>query len=327
MVYLWLLIGLALLLGGGETLVRGAVAIASRLRVPPLVIGLTIVALGTSTPELTVSMGAAFKGAQDIVTGNVVGSNIANILLVLGLTGLIAPINVEHVLMKRDSVFLIAVTVLMTGLALHGLVNAVMGAAMVLLFCAYTAYSYIVERDVAPAIEKAETEELAAENIAEHSGVPDRLTVSVPVFLAGCAAVVYGADLLVDAAIEIARTFGVPEAVIGLSLVAVGTSLPELAVSALAAFRGHPAVALGNVIGSNIANILVILGATAVVTPIAIVGQIARFDVWVMLAATVLLIPILMSDMRLSRLEAGFLTVAYVIYLIAIYSGWPAMRW
>lgn len=326
MVYLLLLAGLALLIGGGETLVRGAVAIASRLRVPPLVIGLTIVALGTSAPELTVSMNAALEGAPDIVTGNVVGSNIANILLVLGITGLITPINVEHVLMKRDSIFLIAVTVLMTGLALHGHVNAWMGAAMVLTFCAYTAYSYIIERDVAPAIEKAESEELAAENIAEHSGVPDRLVVAVPVFLVGCAAVVYGADLLVDSAIQIARIFEIPEAVIGLSLVAVGTSLPELAVSVLAAFRGHPAVALGNVIGSNIANILVILGATSVVTPIAIGGQIAHFDVWVMLVSTVLLIPILMSDMRLTRLEAGFLAVAYVIYMIALFSGWPAIR-
>jgi cation:H+ antiporter len=325
MVYLVLLAGLALLLGGGETLVRGAVAIASRLHVPPLVIGLTIVALGTSAPELTVSMGAAFKGAQDIVTGNVVGSNIANILLVLGLTGMIAPINVEHVLMKRDSVFLISVTVLMVGLALYGQVGAIVGASMVLLFCAYTAYAYIAERDVAPSIEKAETEELAAENIAEHSGVPDRLTVAVPVFLAGCGAVVYGADLLVDSAIEIARIFEVPEAVIGLSLVAVGTSLPELAVSVIAAFRGHPAVALGNVIGSNIANVLVILGATAVVTPIAITRQIVHFDVWVMLVSTVLLIPILMSDMRLSRLEASSLVLAYVIYMIALYSGWPAL--
>lgn len=325
MIYLVLLAGLVLLVGGGETLVRGAVAIANRLRVPPLVIGLSIVALGTSAPELTVSMGAALKGAPDIVTGNVVGSNIANILLVLGVTGMIAPINVENVLMKRDSAFLVAVTVLMAGLAMHGDVNGFAGAAMVLLFCAYTAYSYVIGKDEAASAETIETEELAAETIAEHSGVPDRLIVAVPVFLAGCVAVVWGADLLVDSAIEIARRFQVPEAVIGLSLVAVGTSLPELAVSVLAAFRGQPAVALGNVIGSNIANILVILGATAVVMPISIAGQIARFDVWVMLVTTVLLIPILMSDMRLTRLEASFLTLAYVIYMIALYSGWPAM--
>src|SRR5690606_23939587 len=176
-----LLAGLVLLVGGGETLVRGAVAIANRLRVPPLFIGLTIVALGTSAPELTVSMGAALKGAPDIVTGNVVGSNIANILLVLGVTGMIAPINVENVLMKRDSAFLVAVTALMTGLAMHGHVNGFVGAGMVLLFFAYTAYSYVIGRDEAASAEKIETEELAAETIAEHSGVPDRLIVAVPV--------------------------------------------------------------------------------------------------------------------------------------------------
>ena len=324
MVYIQLIAGIALLIGGGEVLIRGAVAIAARLKIPPLVVGLTIVALGTSAPELTVSMGAALKGVPDIVIGNVVGSNIANILLVLGMAAVIVPVNATKKLIRRDGMILVAVTALLTGLAVAGIVQSAVGAVMVLLFSVYTAYSYIMERDTGGPRVDDTAGELASEEAIEHTGVKPVLKIAVPVFLLGLLGIVFGADMLVDAAVNIARTFGIPEAVIGLSLVAIGTSLPELTVAVIAAVRGHADVALGNIIGSNISNVLVILGATAVIVPIPIGGQIAQFDVWVMLAATVLLVPILVSGWRLSRTEGSVFLIAYVAYIYAIYVGAPA---
>ncbi len=324
MVYIQLFAGIVLLIGGGEVLIRGAVAIATRLKIPPLVVGLTIVALGTSAPELTVSMGAALKGVPDIVTGNVVGSNIANILLVLGMAAVIVPVTASEKLIRRDGMILVAVTALLSGLAIIGIVHSLVGVVMVLLFSAYTAYSYIMERDPAGARIDDTAGELASEEAIEHTGVKPVLKIAVPVFLMGLVGIVIGADMLVDAAVAIARTFGIPEAVIGLSLVAIGTSLPELTVAVIAALRGHSDVALGNVIGSNISNVLVILGATAVVVPIPIGGQIAQFDIWVMLAATILLVPILVSGWRLSRAEGAIFLTAYVAYIYSIYVGLPA---
>lgn len=324
MVYIQLIAGVALLIGGGEVLIRGAVAIAERLKIPPLVVGLTIVALGTSAPELTVSLGAALKGVPDIVTGNVVGSNIANILLVLGVAALIAPVTATKKLIRRDGMILVAVTALLAGLSVAGTVHPAIGAVMVLLFAAYTAFSYVIERDTSKQLVDDTAGELAGEEAVEHSGVKPVLRIAVPVFLLGLAGIVIGADLLVDAAVSIARTFGISEAVIGLSLVAIGTSLPELTVAVIAALRGHSDVALGNIVGSNISNILVVLGATAVIVPIPIGGQIAQFDVWIMLAATIILVPTLVSGWRLSRTEAGMFLIAYIAYICAIFADVPA---
>lgn len=324
MVYIQLIAGIVLLIGGGEVLIRGAVAIATRLKIPPLVVGLTIVALGTSAPELTVSMGAALKGVPDIVIGNVVGSNIANILLVLGMAAVIVPVTASEKLIRRDGMILVTVTALLAGLAVTGIVHSLVGVVMVLLFSAYTAYSYIMERDTGGAVVDDTAGELASEEAAEHTGVKPVLKIAVPVLLMGLVGIVIGADILVDAAVAIARTLGISEAVIGLSLVAIGTSLPELTVAVIAAFRGHSDVALGNVIGSNISNVLVILGATAAIVPIPISGQIAQFDVWLMLAATILLVPILVSGWRLSRAEGSVFLIAYGVYIYAIYVGLPA---
>lgn len=322
---LYLLAGLALLLTGGEALVRGAVAIAERLAIPPLIVGLTIVALGTSAPELTVSVQAALRGVPDIVTGSVVGSNIANILLVLGATALIQPIRASKRIVHRDGMLLLAATSVLVGLSMLGIIHPGVGVVMVLVFAGYTAFSYWSERIEARRLARDTAAELAAGEIEEYKGISTRLWVSVPIFVAGCAAVVFGAQLLVDAAVNIARGLGVSEAVIGLTMIAIGTSLPELAISMIAATRGHSDVALGNVIGSNLSNILVILGITSFFGPIPVSGQIPWFDVWVMLGATIVLLPVLVSGWSISRREAGAFLVVYLVYITAAYLKVPEL--
>ncbi|MGI9413704.1 MAG: calcium/sodium antiporter [Hyphomicrobiales bacterium] len=320
---IWLLIGLGLLLIGGEVLVRGAVAIAERLGIPPLIVGLTIVALGTSAPELTVAIQAALSGAPGIVTGSVVGSNIANILLVLGATAAIQPVRASLKVVNRDGMLLVVATTFLAGMAITGAIPPLLGVVMILCFAAYTFYSYWSERVVARRMAHDTVPELAAEEIGTYKGVPAKLRVSIPVFIAGCAAVIFGAQFLVDAAINIARAIGVSDAVIGLTMVAIGTSLPELTISVIAATRGHSDVALGNVIGSNLSNILVILGITSLFGTIPIGGQIAWFDVWVMLVATVVLIPVMVSDRSISRLEGAVFLTCYVTYIVSLFLGIP----
>jgi len=319
----WLLIGLALLLVGGEVLVRGAVAIADRLGIPPLIVGLTIVALGTSAPELTVAIEAALSGSPGIVTGSVIGSNIANILLVLGMTAVIQPVSASLKVVNRDGMLLVVATTFLAGMALRGAIPPFIGVLMIAAFGLYTFYSYWSERVAARRMAHDTVPELAAEEIEAYQGVPTKLHVSIPVFIAGCASVIIGAQFLVEAAINIARFIGVSEAVIGLTMVALGTSLPELAISVIAATRGHSDVALGNVIGSNLSNILVILGVTSLFGTIPIGGQIPWFDVWIMLAATVVLIPIMVSDRSISRLEGAIFLTCYVVYIAALFIGVP----
>lgn len=321
----FLVIGLALLLAGGEALVRGAVAIADKLGIPPLIVGLTIVALGTSAPELTVAIEAALSGVPDIVTGSVVGSNIANILLVLGAAAVVQPIRASAKVVHRDGVLLLIATSALAGLALVGVITTYVGIVMILCFAAYTAYSYWSERVEARRLARDTAAELAAGEIEDYKGIPTKLWVSVPIFIAGCAAVIFGAQLLVEAAVNIARALGVSDAVIGLTMIAIGTSLPELAISIIAALRGHSDVALGNVIGSNLSNILVILGVTSLFGPIPVGGQIPYFDIWIMLGATVVLIPVLVSGWSISRREAiGFL-VFYFSYIAMAFFKVPEM--
>ena len=319
----WLLVGLVLLLVGGEVLVRGAVAIADKLGIPPLIVGLTIVALGTSAPELTVAIEAALSGSPGIVTGSVIGSNIANILLVLGVTAAIQPVSASLKVVNRDGMLLVVATTFLAGMAITGAIPALIGVMMIAAFGFYTFYSYWSERVAARRMAHDTVPELAAEEIEAYQGVPTKLHVSIPVFIAGCASVIIGAQFLVEAAINIARFIGVSDAVIGLTMVALGTSLPELAISVIAATRGHSDVALGNVIGSNLSNILVILGITSLFGTIPIGGQIPWFDVWIMLAATIVLIPVMVSDRSISRLEGAIFLTCYVVYIAALFIGIP----
>jgi cation:H+ antiporter len=314
--YLLSLGGFVLLFGGGEWLVRGAVIVARRFGISPLLIGMTVVAFCTSAPELMVSVSAALEGRAAISVGNVVGSNIANILLILGASSLVAPIVFKPAELRRDTAVMLGSTVLLVALALTGDIGRASGALMVFLLLLYIVYSYRSEAaGLSPA---AELHEHEAE---EFDSTPQQMWRGVFYLAGGLGALVLGSRWLIDGASAIAETFGVPEAVVGLTIVAVGTSLPELATSLVAAVRGHSDVAVGNVVGSNIFNVLSILGITAIITPIPVVEQIARFDVWVMLGATVLLVPFLVRSGRIGR-RAGMVSLAlYIGYTATLYLG------
>ena len=318
MSYLLVLGGLLLLLGGGEVLVRGAVALATRLSISPVFIGLTVLAIGTSMPELTVAIDSALRGAPDIAVGSIVGSNISNILLVLGATALVQPVVCQPRMVFRDGLFLLAVSFALAMLALTGMLTAGQGLAMLVLLVLYVGYSYWAEVvRHAPSSERREAE------VEEYRGIPPTFLVSIPAIVLGLAGVVAGADMLVTGASDIARTAGISEAVIGLSLVAVGTSLPELAISVLAAWRGHAGIAVGNIIGSNISNILLILGATAALGDVPIADQIARYDVWIMVAATTAMVPVMISGLKINRGEGVMFLAAYALYIGSIFTGVP----
>ncbi len=312
MVALQILGGLVLLLAGGEYLVRGAVAVASRMGVSPMLIGLTLVGFGTSTPELVASLNAAMAGAPGIAVGNVVGSNIANILLILGIAAVISPMVIHREAFRRDGPVMLGAALLMTAVALYGWAGRGVGAVFVVLLVAYMIYGYVSDRrqqDAAAKLHAAEAEEVMPAHPAIWSGLV--------MAIGGIAAVVFGADLLVDGAIVIARDLGMSESLIGLTLVAIGTSLPELVTSVMAAIRRHGDVAFGNVVGSNIFNVLGILGVTALVEPIAVPAEIAGFDVWVMLATSLLLLAFAASGWRLTRGEGALFVAAYAAYI-----GW-----
>jgi cation:H+ antiporter len=313
MIYLQLVASLGLLLVGGELLVRGAVAIARRLGTSELMIGLTLVGFGTSTPELVTSLDAALVGAPGIAVGNVVGSNIANILLILGVGALIMPMHTTREAFRRDGPVLLGASVLLVGACVLEVIPRAVGALFLGLLLAYTCYTYWTER--------AATNASAAMHAAEADAlgrVPVGLGTALASALGGLAGVLIGASLLVEAAIGIAQTWGVSDAVIGLTIVAVGTSLPELATTVVAALRRQADVAFGNIVGSNIFNILGIVGTTALITPLAVPPSIAGLDVWVMLAAAIVGSGFAMSGWRVNRLEGGLLLLAYLAYLLLV---------
>lgn len=305
-----ILAGFVLLLIGGELLVRGAVRTASALGVSPLVIGLTLVGFGTSTPELVTSIRAAFAGSPGIAVGNVVGSNICNILLILGLAALIRPIATTRASLKRDGLVLAAATVICVGVLLSGSAGRVVGLAFIAMLVGYIVWAYLSERGTAtPETEAFETPER-----------PAGILFAVLLAVAGIVLVILGAGWLVDGAVSLAARMGVSETVIGLTIVAVGTSLPELVTSVMAALRGQAGIAFGNVVGSNIYNIFGILGATALVHPLEIPPAIAAFDGWVMLLVTAALILFALTGARVSRREGAVFLLGYVGY-----SGWLAV--
>jgi cation:H+ antiporter len=313
MVYLSLVAGFALLLVGGELLVRGAVAIARRLGTSELMIGLTLVGFGTSTPELVTSLDAALAGAPGIAVGNVVGSNIANILLILGVGALIMPMRTTREAFRRDGPVLLGASVLLVGACSLDVIPRPIGALFLALLLTYTWYTYRTER-AAPNASAA----MHAAEAGALGPVPGALGTALASALGGLAGVLIGASLLVEAAIRIAQIWGVSDAVIGLTIVAAGTSLPELATAVVAAFRRQADIAFGNIVGSNIFNILGILGATTLVAPLAVPPSIAGFDVWVMLAAAVVGSGFAMSGWRVNRLEGGLLLLAYLAYLLLV---------
>ena len=312
LMYLFAIAGLALLLVGGEVLVRGAVSMAEKFRVPPLVIGLTVVAFGTSSPELMVSINAALSGVPTMAVGNVVGSNIANILLVLGLPALIYPIACNVANIDRDAGIMLVVSVMFVGLCWTGNIVMWHGIIMVLLLLGYLTWSYLnaARGGASEADELSETEAAAVD---KHN-----LPLALLFIVGGIAGLVFGSDLLIDGATAIAKSFGVSDAVIGLTLIAVGTSLPELATSIIAAFKKHSEIALGNVVGSNLFNILAILGITAVVHDLPVPPEFLSYDLWVMLAASAFLTFFAFRHLSINRLFGAILLLAYSGYIFSL---------
>lgn len=307
---LMILIGLVLLTFGGDVLVRGAVGAAQRLGVSPLLAGLTIVGFGTSLPELVTSLFAAFDGAPGIAFGNVVGSNIANILLILGASALILPLAIDPGSFRRDGLALALATIACLIAVLLGFLSRPVGAVLFALLIAYIVWAYLSEKRTPDA------ESAMHEHVAEDATSPD-MTLNKGLLLAalGIVGTIVGARLLVDGAVVIARDFGVSETTIGLTVVAIGTSLPELVACAVAAFRNHADVVLGNVIGSCIYNILGILGLTALAHPIPVPPEIAQFDIWIMVGATLLLVLFVRTGWKLQRWEGGVMLAAYAGYM------------
>jgi cation:H+ antiporter len=303
MEYLMLIGGLAGLFFGGEALVRGSVGIARRLSMSLLLVGLTVVGFGTSTPELLVSMDAALRGVPDIALGNVVGSNIANILLIVGVSAVVWPITVSGGTLGRDTLVMLAAALVLVPFFALGELGRVAGGLMVAALIAYLVFAYRQSRE-----QPASNDDL--------SGAVSNIWLSAVWVLAGLAMLMVGAHYLVDGAVTIARTFGVSEAFIGLTIVAVGTSLPELATSLIAAFRRQSEIAIGNIVGSNIFNIFGILGLTAVVSPIPVASRFLMFDLPVMIAVTVGL-TLMLRRSRIGRLWGAAMLVLYGGYVWA----------
>jgi len=307
----WLVFGLALLSFGADWLVKGASQLALRAGVTPLVIGLTVVAFGTSAPELIVSLKANLdpETRADIAVGNVIGSNICNIALLLGLAGLIRPMTVSGQVVKRELPILLGVTALFVAMILDRRLETAEGWILATGIVLYVVFSIRLAKkhpgDVAAA-------EAAGEYVAdERPSVPS----SVLWLVLGLAGLLFGADRLVESGVELAELVGVPQVVIGLTLVAIGTSLPELATTVAASRRGETELITGNLIGSNLFNIMAVMGITAVAKPISL-AALNWVDVGVMCAATLLLVPFLLRGRVLARGEGAFLVVGYLVYCV-----------
>jgi cation:H+ antiporter len=330
--------GLIVLIAGGELFVRGAATTAGRFGVPPLLIGLTLVGFGTSMPELVTSVEASLLGSPGIAIGNIVGSNIANILLILGIAATISPISVRQNALRRDGVFVLATAAAFWAIGLSLPLNRLVGSAFLTGLAAYLYYAYRQEMAGAPeghtaAFGKMEAHDELPDGDVTHTASPPAMPPGTrlakaaawvgPLVMAigGLIAVILGGKLLVDGAIGVAGSAGISEPVIGLTIVAIGTSLPELVTSIIAALRGHGDIALGNVLGSNIYNILGIGGITAVIAPTLIPPQIVHFDSLIMVGVSVLLLVVARTGNCVSRGEGTAMFLGYSAYLYAIWSA------
>jgi cation:H+ antiporter len=320
MTWLLLILGLVLLVFGADLLVRGAARLAGNFGVPALVIGLTVVAFGTSAPELAVSVKAAYSGQAELAIANVVGSNIFNVLFILGLSALISPLLISRQLIRQDVPLMVGVSVVAAVMAFNGSINRIEALILVAGLISYTAFLFYQGRK--QGMDTADEE------------VEAMLKVKVPAWqnvllvVGGLVLLVLGARWLVQSAVEIATMLGVNEAVIGLTIVAAGTSLPEVVTSVVATLRGERDIAVGNVVGSNIFNVLCVLGLSGLFSPTPLLAgeQLALLDMPVMLGVALLCVPLFFSGAILDRIEGGLflaLYVAYVWYLVAVALAQP----
>ncbi len=299
--------GLVALIAGAELLVRGASKLAFSFGISPLVVGLTIVAFGTSAPEVAVSVGAALKGQADIAIGNVVGSNIFNVLFILGVSALITPLVVNSQLIRQEVPIMIGASLLLLFFALDGRLGMAESALLLLLLIAYTVF--LVRQS------RAETRAADAPTVAT-SGWDSRLPVQLALIAAGLTLLVFGSDWLVTASVAFARQLGVSDLVIGLTIVAAGTSMPEVATSITAALKGERDIAVGNVVGSNVFNILGCLGISGLVSGsgLAVAPAVLNFDIWIMLAAAIACLPVFLSGRQIARWEGAVFVLYYFAY-------------
>lgn len=307
---LFLALGLVLLLLGGEFALRGAIGLARKVQVSTAVIGLTVMGFGTSAPELVVTIQAVLTGNDDIAIGNAIGSNIANTLLVLGAGALVRPLTCDPRAVRRDGTVMVLATALLCGLGMMGGIVAWQGAIMLTLLVVFMLWSYMQDarnQDAATDLHEGMADET--------SGIPQSSIVITIYILGGFAGLAYGAALLVEAAVTIAEAAGVSQSIIGLTLVAFGTSLPELAATLVAAYRRHTDIAIANVLGSNIFNILGVLGTGALFGPLGFSTHIITIDQWVMLGTAVILLPIMITGWRVSRSEGALLLFSYSAYI------------
>lgn len=305
-------VGLFTLVGGGELLVRGASKLAEAVRISPLVIGLTVVAFGTSAPELAVSVQAAFAGTSDLAIGNVVGSNIFNVLFILGLSALIAPLVVASEFIRRDVPIMIGTSVLLLVLSLDGIIGRIDGALLFAGIVSYTTWCIRKSRQENTSDEHASQAERRSKTLTEHWSI----ATNVAFVLGGLVLLVVGSNWLIRGSVQIATSFGVSELVIGLTIVAAGTSLPELATSVIAALKGERDIAVGNVVGSNIFNILSVLGLSSLCSPsgIGVTDSAIRFDIPFMLAVAVACWPIFATGNVIARWEGAVFFLYYAAY-------------
>lgn len=304
-------IGLGVLVVGADMLVRGASRLAAAFGIPPLVIGLTVVGFATSSPELAVSVQAALAGEGDIAVGNVVGSNIFNVLFILGLSALVAPLAVSRQLIRLDVPVMIAASVFFYAIAMNGLVGPLGGLLMVAMMAAYLAFQ------VWWTLRRSRPEQPAAAAVVA-SRQPSSLARNTAMVAAGLVLLILGADWLVDGAVALARVLGVSELVIALTLVAAGTGMPEAATSVMATVRGERDIAVGNVVGSNVFNLLLVMGLSGIVAPggLRITQDALAFDVPVMVVTAFACLPVFFTGRTIARWEGGIFLIYYVCYTL-----------
>jgi cation:H+ antiporter len=300
--------GFVLLFLGGESLLRGAVGLAQRFGVSTLFIGVVVVGFGTSAPEFLVCLEAALRGQDDLTVGNIVGSNIANVMLIVGVAAAIRPVMSRPAVLRRDGFAMLGASALLVGLALHGGVERWIAVGMLLLLAGFLTYCAQCER-------RGDDCTSYTEEVEDITAAPRAIWLGVLTALLGIGLLVSGSNMLIAGATGIAQTYGVSEAVIGVTLVALGTSLPELATVFVAALRHHGDVALGNVLGSNVFNVLGMLGLTSLIEPVAISPAFLSLDMWVMLGVSALLLVFMRTGQRVTRTESGVLLAGYALYV------------
>jgi cation:H+ antiporter len=307
------ILGLVVLILGADLLVRGASRLAAAFGISPLVIGLTIVAIGTASPEIAVSLKAAASGQADLTLGNVLGSNIFNILFILGITSIVAPIMIAEQLIRKDAPIMVGISLLTFVLALNGKLGWLDGILLLVGLAAYVFFALRQSRTESREVQK----EYAQEFAKKEPRTSKQTILDIGLILVGLGLLVLGSNWLVDSATQIAKVLGVSELVIGLTIVAVGTSLPEVATSVIAALKGESDIAVGNAVGSNIFNLLGVLGLSALFAPggVNVDSHVLHFDLPVMVFVALVTLPIFYIDNRISRIEGGLLLAYYIVYV------------